>query len=627
MKKILFSVCLFLAFIDASSQVYLFDSIPVNLKRRSDAVIRSEQCLFKIIKPGNAVMKIKKAVTLLNDDSKSYRLLRIYYDKFSKVNFIRGAVYDEKGKMIKALGMNDVFDISAITGSSFYSDDRMKVLLFPLYKYPYTIEYEYEQEYSSLINYPAWNFQDSPDVSVERSGIQYVVPGDMKLRYFGENLKNKVDSVIEPGQKIYTWQEENLPVIITHQNYSNTKDSIPTLYTAPLDFEYGGIKGSMSSWKTFGDWVFNLKKGLDVLPESEQTKVAEIISKTQDTRDRVRLIYEYVQSRTRYVSVQIGIGGFKPADATAVAKNGFGDCKALVNYTMALLKAAGINSLYTLVLAGGERQVNKNFVDNHFNHVILCVPIQKDSVWLDCTSQTLPFNYLGDFTSDRYALLVTPEGGKMVRTPGFDKVTNMVKRTGSVYLNILGTSTGKISNSYSGNTYGNASLLFNMNSEEEMKRYLVSVLRFPDFNITSVSYTENKSETPTANLIYGININNFAAISGARLFFSPSVTFGEFLQDSPSGLDIKDSQITTDSISYNLPLGYKVEFLPADIKVENEFGKFSYNLKVNNDKVIYRRYFEIKRGTIPIGKFIEFRSFINSIAKTDREKIILTKSS
>ena len=75
MKKILFSVCLFLAFIDASSQVYLFDSIPVNLKRRSDAVIRSEQCLFKIIKPGNAVMQIKKAVTLLNDDSKSYRLL------------------------------------------------------------------------------------------------------------------------------------------------------------------------------------------------------------------------------------------------------------------------------------------------------------------------------------------------------------------------------------------------------------------------------------------------------------------------------------------------------------------------------------------------------------------------
>ena len=58
--------------------------------------------------------------------------LRIYYDKFSKVNSIQGAVYDEKGKMIKALGMNDVFDISAITGSSFYSDDRMKVLLFPV---------------------------------------------------------------------------------------------------------------------------------------------------------------------------------------------------------------------------------------------------------------------------------------------------------------------------------------------------------------------------------------------------------------------------------------------------------------------------------------------------------------
>lgn len=612
---------------DMFSQTYPFDSIPDNLKRRADAVVRSEQCLYTILKPGNAVAKYKKVITLLNDDSKYYRLLTVFYDKFSKVNYLKGAIYDEKGKMIKALGLVDSYDMSAITGSSFYSDDRMKVLYFPIYKYPYTIEYEYEIAFSSLINYPSWSFQDSPDVSVERSGIQYIVPREMKLRYYGENLKNEVDSVIDAELKIYTWQEENMPAIPTQLYFVKTENNLPLLHTAPLDFEYGGFKGSMNSWTSFGEWVYNLKKDRDVLPESELAKVAEIVSKTDNAREKVKLIYEYMQSRTRYVSIQIGIGGFRPAEASAVVQNGFGDCKALVNYTMALLKAAKINSFYTLVLAGEEREINNRFVDNQFNHVILCVPMQNDSVWLDCTDETLPFNYLGSFTADRYALLVTPEGGKLVRTPMFSKGENIFTRTGSIYLNVLGTSSGKISNNYSGYYYGIASSLFGKESDEEMKRYLTSVLRFPDFNVTSVSFKEYKSEKPTATFTYDLSVNNFATGAGKRFFFTPAVTKAEYLQDFPSALKIVESQIVADSISYNMPLGYKVDYIPVNVILNNEFGKFRYQLDVNNDKVIYKRYLEMNKGIVPLEKFNEFRRFINAVAKADREKVILIKGS
>jgi hypothetical protein len=612
---------------DAFSQTYSFNSIPDSLKRRADAVIRSSQCLYKIIKPGNAVVRIKKAITLLNDEAKNYRMLTIFYDNFSKVNSIKGAIYDENGEMIKTFGMIDVYDMSAITGSSFYSDDRMKVLLFPVNKYPYTIEYEYEQEYSSMISYQDWDFQDSPNVSVEKSGIQYIVPEGMKLRYYGENLTHDVDSIIEPGEKIYTWQEENLRAIQKQQYFVETEYNLPVLHTAPIDFEYGGFVGSMNSWRTFGDWVFTIKKDRDALPESEQARVREIASKTADPREKIKLIYEYMQSRTRYVSIQIGIGGFRPAEASAVLKNGFGDCKALVNYTMALLKAVNIKSYYTLVLAGDQLDINKRFVDNQFNHAILCVPMQNDSVWLDCTSQTLPFNYLGSFTSNRYALLITPEGGKMVRTPAFAKNENITARTGSVYLNVLGTSSGKISNSYSGYFYGFASSLFEKQSDDEMKRYLASVLRFPDFNVSSVLYKENKSEKPSASFNYEFTVNNFATSAGKRLFFTPSVIKVEYIQDIPSALYITESQITTDSIAYNLPLGYKVDYIPSNVILDNEFGKFRYEMVVNNDKVLYKRYFEMNKGIIPVKKFSEFRDFINSVARADREKIILKKGS
>ncbi len=626
MRKIFFAISLLLVVRAVSAQGYPFSSIPDSLKHRADAVVRTEQCLYEILKPGNAVVRNKKAITLLNEKANHYRYKAIYYDKFSHVNFVRGSVYDESGKVIKVIGMANALDMSAITGGSFYSDDRMKVLYFPLYKYPYTIEYEYEIEYSSLINYPTWEFQDSPGTAVEQSGIQFIVPKDMKLRYYGENLRNKTDSVYIDDNIIYTWQEENLPARISQNYIAKTYYTLPKICTAPLDFEYGGYQGSMSSWKTFGEWVYNLNRERDKLSGSDLTKVEELKSTSSGTRDLAKKIYEYMQSKTRYVSIQIGIGGFQTAEAASVSQNGFGDCKALSNYTLSLLKAAGIKAYYTLVMAGDEDQLNRNFVDNQFNHVILCVPLERDTVWLECTDQTLPFNYLGDFTSDRYVLLITPDGGKMTRTPGFTKNDNQLKRSGSMLINGTGTASGKIEAVYSGILYSKATSLFGLESEDEMKRYMYSVLRYSDFTVSTVNYREEKSEKPTATFSYSISINDFSVPSGQRIYFNPPVTKEVFMQDFPTALRITENTIESDSILYTLPGGYRVEYKPDNVSIESEFGSFRYNIETDNGKLIYKRYLEMNKGIIPVEKFPDFRNFINKIARTERERIILTRT-
>ena len=411
MKKIIFSILLLIIAADLLSQSYPFDSIPASLRSRADVVVRSEQCLYTIVNEHHAIERNKMVLTLLNERADPHRYVEVNYDKTKKVNFLRGMIYDEKGNIIKVLGLTDVQDISAVSGGTFYSDDRMKFLYFPLYKFPYTIEYEYEIEYSSIYSYVNWAFQNEPGMSVEKSGIQFIVPGEIPFRYLEENLGSKPDSVITSGSRIYTWQEENLPAVSV-QNYAvTTHFPWPVLYTAPLNFEYGGIKGSLKSWKTYGEWMYSLIKGLDALPPEDLKKISGISAATRDKREIARMVYEYMQSRTRYVSIQIGIGGMRPSDASSVAKSGFGDCKGLVNYTMALMKAAGISSFYTLVKSGPDGKINSDFVIDQFDHIILCVPMQKDTVWLECTSQNLPFNYLGDFTDDRYVLLITPEGG------------------------------------------------------------------------------------------------------------------------------------------------------------------------------------------------------------------------
>ena len=92
---------------------------------------------------------------------------------------------------------------------------------------------------------------------------------------------------------------------------------------------------------------------------------------------------------------------------------GYGDCKALTNYTRVLLKTVGIESYYTVVY--GDRRIEnfeQDFVSMQGNHIILAIPSNDNYIYLECTSQTSPFGYNADFTDDRYALIVKPEGGK-----------------------------------------------------------------------------------------------------------------------------------------------------------------------------------------------------------------------
>jgi hypothetical protein len=627
MKRSFLLLFLSALYFNMSAQSYLFDSIPEKLKRGANAVVRSEQCLFTILKPGAATWHQKVAITLLNDDSEELKTVSVDYDKFSKVNFLQGTVYDAKGEIVKTLGITDIQDRAAFSAGTFYSDDRVKVLTFPAHKYPYTIEFEYEVEFKSMPGYPSWEFKQAPGVAVEKSGIQIVVPTGMPFRSWTERLKNPVDSVIEKDDRIYTWQEENIQADSQYKYFYSAGNPAPALHVAPNDFIYGGYSGSMRSWKDFGAWAYSLIEGRDAIPEEQKQKISKLVEGAKDDREKVKRIYEYMQSGTRYVLIMLGIGGYQPALASDVSKTGYGDCKALTNYTKGLLAAANIKSFYTLVKAGREESpINRDFVDQTFNHIILCVPMKSDTVWLECTSQSLPFNYLGPFTDDRDVVIVTPQGGKLTRTPAFKPGENLLRTSGTVSLNNFGKSSVKLTRDFSGALYDQASGQFETSSEDELKRYLSKNLRFSDLKTGTVRFSETKSEKPVASLYYETTVNDFASLTSTQLTFSPALEMQAYMPDIPVEMEIKRSVCLQDSITYNLPIGYKVDAKPADAGIKSAFGQFSYKLEVKGDKLVCKRKFELNSQKISEESFGDFREFINSIARKDRELVILAKN-
>ena len=183
-----------------------------------------------------------------------------------------------------------------------------------------------------------------------------------------------------------------------------------------------------------------LIKGKDELSANMKSKVAALTTEATTEEEKINALYKYMQENMRYVSVQLGIGGWQPFSAQYVEQNKYGDCKALSNFMMSMLKEVGIQSYPVLIAAGDTYfEVGEDFTKPLFNHMILHVP--SVDYWLECTSNTSPPNYLGSFTADRNVMLVTENGGQLARTPKLTKDDNTEASKVTIALSETGEAT------------------------------------------------------------------------------------------------------------------------------------------------------------------------------------------
>lgn len=387
----------------------------------------------------------------------------------------------------------------------------------------------------------------------------------------------------------------------------------------------------MNNWEEFGRFVYALKMGRDQLPANVKQTVKDLTAGITDKKTIVSKLYEYLQKNTRYISIQLGIGGWQPFDANYVATKAYGDCKALTNYMFSLLKEAGIRSHYTLIKAGrGRGNIIADFPSQQFNHVILCVPLGKDSIWLECTSQTVPPGYLGSFTGDRYALLVTDEGGKMVRTPKYALNDNLQIRKINAVLEPDATLKVNAHTRYTGIQQESFHNLINDLSKDKVKEVLHESLDFGTYDIAAFDYKETKAALPVVEEKLDIEVANYATITGKRLFIVPNImtrTGRKLAHDSTRQYDIvliteyKD----VDTVEISIPAGFSPEAMPKDVSLKTKFGKFESSTRLQGDKLYYYRSIEHFSGRYPAADYPELVKFYETMYKADRSKVVLVK--
>jgi transglutaminase-like putative cysteine protease len=613
-----------------TAQVYPVAAIPAELKENVDVVVREDSYQWKIIAADKASTKVHFAVTILNTNGDDQAEVVVSYDKLEKISDFKVNVYDQNGSLIRKVKSSEIRDVSAFDGFSLFSDNRLKHVDVSQSTYPYTVEYEYSKEYKYMYNNQGSTLISEPKMSVQHFLYEITYPPNLAPRYKQRNFDAKPTQVKNAdGTETLKWEVSNLKPLKSEPSGPALSAISPRIDAAPSIFEFSGYAGNMNTWQGLNDWIMQLNKGRDQIPETTKRKVIELTRDLKTTEQKAKVLYEYLQGKTRYVSIQLGIGGFQPFEAKVVDEVGYGDCKALSNYMVSLLKEAGINSNYTLIRAGkGAAPIAADFPSSQFNHVIVAVPNGRDTLWLECTSQTNPFGYQGGFTGERQAFMITEQGGKLVRTTNYPGERNIRKRDVAVTLLPTGDAKAKVSTTYAGLRYEAGSLNHYLDeSTEEQKEWLLENVNIPNFNLDQFKMINNKSKDPTARIEANLTLNRYASVSGKRIFVTPNIMsrstyIPEAIAERKTNVIVKMGYVDLDSVVYSIPESIYPEFVPPAIKHETRFGTYEAKFALDAGRLIYTRRLVMKEGEFPPESYKEYVDFHRNISKADNMKLV-----
>lgn len=632
MNKILF----FLFFICSTCTIYsqkkeyLISLIQDNLKENVNSCIRDQSINVEIKSQKKYIITTRKVVTVFNKYGISNIDAREYFDKSNTINYIEATVYNNFGVVLKKIRKSDFKDQSVSDGFTI-SDNRILFLEYTPIEFPFTIVYESELESSNTAFLPQWRPIDDYFESIQKSTFSISYPTDLgfKLKEFNfENRNINKDQVL--NKIIYTI--ENVPAEKPEEGSSTFKNIVPKVLFALEKFSLEGVEGSAKTWQDFGLWMNkSLLVDSDELSNETKLKIKNLVSNEKDVFKKAKLIYNYVQSKTRYVSIQMGIGGWKPMSAKDVDRLGYGDCKALSNYTQALLKSVSIPSYYTIIYGGTNRQdIDENFVAMQGNHAILTLPINDKLHFLECTSQTIPFAFEGDFTDDRKALIITPEGGKIITTEVFTDKENTQISKGSCEINEYGAVKCNVQIKSKGIQYDNVSNL-DLKSAEEIEKHFKSYFSWIDnVKLDKPKFINNKDVIEFTSIL-SFSANDFGKFSSNLMIFPINVfnqdtTIPQRYRNRKNYFEIERGFTDIDEIEISIPVGYKLDAKPDNFSLLEKFGDYKFEVTAINDtKLLYRRSLITRKGLWDKSEYENYRTFKEQIAKADNSKIVIIK--
>ena len=581
--------------------------------------------------PTDAVQKEKRVIQILNEKGKEDASFICMCDRFSSLKKFSGEVRDASGNVIRKIKKSELKVTEYSDG--LVSDDYYYFFEYTPSRYPVTITYEWEIKNSDgLIGYPGFFPQKNYNQAVAQASYRIITPADNPCRYRTIHMQAEVNQQqMANGNWLTEVKVQSLPAIKKEPYSPSLSELLPRIYFTPRNFSFEGTKGSMDSWQTYGAWQYQLLNGRDQLPPALKEELQKRTANCNTAHEKIAAVYQYLASSTRYVSIQLGIGGLQPTAAADVHRTGFGDCKGLSNYMRAMLTELGIPSVYTVISTTNKRLLSDFASANQNNHVILQVPLPNDTLWLECTNPTLPLGYVHHSIAGHDALLVGPNGGTLCQLPTYADSLNTQVNNARVSLQPDGSAEVEVKQTSRLFQYEDMASII-VQEPARQKDWLRSDINLIQAKVDAVRFNESKQKEPQLDISYTIESGQYGNKTGKRLFIPANIFHKDFYSPNEQGertqvIQINYGYLDIDSISIRLPEEYEIESLPKTANLESKFGKFHSTITLGEGRNVFIVHrLQVYQGNYPKEEYPDFLNFRKNVATQYGAKIILKRT-
>lgn len=574
----------------------------------------------------DATIYRQRTILITSSKGKDAAFWSCTLDKSTKLKNFSITYQQGDNRMVKKFKKSDlqVTELSAGLGD----DNQTFYLDYPPSVYPVTITQEWTVEiHGGVLSYPMFCPIDDYDQTVNHASYTIKCIGNHLCQYKALNCEQSL-TINKPNDGSIKAVFNNLPALEKEDYSPSLFNRLPIVLFTPKHFSYFGTEGDLDTWKNFGSWQYGLLKGRDVLPENIKAKVHELTDGLTSKREKVARLYQYLYDNYRYVSIQLGIGGYQPATTQEIATNSFGDCKGLSNYMVALLKEAGIPAFYAAISTEHANLV-KDFPNlNQLNHVIAGVPMARDTLWLECTNARYPLGYIHHEIAGHEALIITPEGGKIVRLPNYADKDNWQKSQIGIKIAENGQADIDIKMEKGNLQYENLLPLLSMSSAEQQKIILANI-HLPSAQVKSLKLEEETGKPIIRTTL--VATSKYANVTGKRLFIKVNPLKADYsninAQDNrQSSVYIESGYHDEEDITINIPDGYQVESLPSNQDISTPFGSLKTTF-TKDEKQVHAKYeTTMHRGTFPSKDYASFVKTKNMMAQAYRQQVVLCQN-
>ena len=614
--------------------IILLSSLLVAVAARAQVMVVNEASTVVIVKDRtNATVNEKLSFTINNERGKDMASTVLVCSPYEKLAKFEGTAVDAQGKVLHKFKKSELTKTELT--ENFTTDDYRMILDYTPPCYPITITWEWQLDmsggwvtYPSFLPYPF----HSRDVKVEHASYKLSLPKNTDCFYKKVNFDGEVhESTAENGGKVYTVEATDLEFPDAGSYSSTLSEQIPRVFFASSDFEFRGVAGKRTDWKEFGAWIYKLASQDFKFSPSFEQQIRAMTDTCRSDISKIDVLYRYLEKTTRYVSIQLGIGGLKPLPVEYTHKTGFGDCKGLSNYMRAMLDVVGIPSYFTIISTENRRLTSDFAIANQCNHAILCVPQGNDTIWVECTNPSLPLGYVHEDIAGHDALLATPEGGKFITLPQYADSLNFQRSQVIVNLAADGTASMSLEQKSLYRQYEDKKPLRYF-EEKKFRENLLSMIYAPSGTFKSSSIVEEKNPLSAPCMTINADLENihYGTVTGNRLFVPANPMHKNYRavkKDEKREQDviIRYGYVDEEEMEFIIPEGYELENKPEALVVKEPFGTFTWAVVPDGKIVKIITRLENHSGQWPASIYQKIQEFEKNVEKHYNQRIVLKK--